>query len=124
MESTSMKTSSAKAKGRNLQNLVVKKLLDSFEQFTERDVRGAPMGTNGADVVLSEAAHGLLKCQIECKSRAMMAVYKDYEQAKTHGDSEPIVVIKQNRSKPLAVMDLDYFIDLLKRSTLDEREAL
>lgn len=118
-----MKTSSAKAKGRNLQNLVAKKLLESFEQLTERDVRSAPMGTNGADIVLSEIAHGLLKCQIECKSRAMMAVYKDYEQAQTHGDSEPIVVIKQNRSKPLAVMDLDYFIQLLRKATVnDNRE--
>ena len=125
MESTRMKTSSAKAKGRALQQLVVKKLLESFSQLTERDIRSAPMGTNGADVVLSELAHGLLMCQIECKNRAKMAVYTDYEQAKTHGDSEPIVVIKQNRSKPLAVMDLDYFIQLLKRSTLnDNREEL
>lgn len=120
MESTRMKTSSAKAKGRNLQNLVAKKLLESFPQLTERDVRSAPMGTNGADIVLSELAHGLLKCQIECKSRAMMAVYKDYEQAQTHGSSEPIVVIKQNRSKPLAVMDLDYFIQLLRKAIVNE----
>ena len=115
-----MKPSSAKAKGRNLQNLVAKKLLESFPQLTERDVRSAPMGTNGADIVLSELAYSLLKCQIECKSRAMMAVYKDYEQAQTHGSSEPIVVIKQNRSKPLAVMDLDYFIQLLRKAIVNE----
>ena len=76
------------------------------------------------DVQMSQAAHGLLGLAIECKNRAKMAVYTDYEQATAHGDGEPLLVIKQNRSKPLAVMDLDYFIKLLKRSTLDVREEL
>jgi hypothetical protein len=119
-----MKTASAKAKGRSLQTLVAKKLLDSFPQFTEKDIKSTPMGVNNVDIQMSQAAHGLLGLAIECKNRAKMAVYTDYTQACDHADGEPIVVIKQNRSKPLAVMDLDYFIKLLKRSTLDVREEL
>ncbi len=119
-----MKTSSAKQKGRLLQQLVAKKLLESFEQFTAQDIKSTSMGCQGADVQLSQAALDLLGVQFECKSRAAIAVYKDYEQAQTHGKAEPVVVIKQNRSKPLAVMDLDYFIKLLKESTVNVREKL
>ena len=72
------------------------------------------MGVNNVDIQMSQAAHGLLGLAIECKNRAKMAVYTDYQQACEHADGEPIVVIKQNRSKPLAVMDLDYFIKILK----------
>lgn len=119
-----MKPQSAKQKGRLLQQLVAKKLLDSFTQFTEKDIKSTPMGVNNVDIQMSQAAHGLLGLAIECKNRAKMAVYTDYQQACEHADGEPIVVIKQNRSKPLAVMDLDYFIELLRRSKLDAREEL
>lgn len=120
-----MTPQSAKAKGRNLQKLVAKKLLDSFEQFTAQDVRSTSMGCQGADVQLSQAALDLLGLQIECKNRAKIAVYQDYAQAKTHGNAEPVVVLKQNHSKPLALVDLDYFIQLLRKATVnDNREEL
>ena len=120
-----MKTSSAKQKGRLLQQLVAKKLIESFESFTAQDIRSTSMGCQGADVQLSQAVQDLLPIQIECKNRAAIAIYKDYEQAQTHGKLEPVLIIKQNRSKPLAVIDLDYFIQLLKRSTVnDNRESL
>ena len=49
----------------------------------------------------------------------------DYAQATTHGNAEPVVVLKQNRSKPLALIDLDYFIQLLRKATVNEnREEL
>ena len=47
------------------------------------------------------------------KNRAAIAIYKDYQQATSHGTLEPLLVIKQNHSKPLAVVDLDYFIKLM-----------
>ncbi len=119
-----MKPSSAKAKGRNLQQLVAKKLIESFPQFTALDIKSTSMGVTGEDVQLSQGAKDLLCIQIECKNRAKIAVFQDYAQAKTHGNAEPVVVLKQNHSKPLALIDLDYFIKLLKRSTLDVREEL
>lgn len=125
MESTKVKTSSAKAKGRLLQQLVAKKLIESFPLFTEKDIRSTGMGQSGEDVQLSQPAKNLLKIKVECKNRAAIAVYKDYAQAETHGEGEAVLVIKQNRSKPLAVIDLDYFIQLLKRSVVnDNREEL
>ena len=109
-----MKPSSAKAKGRNLQNLVAKKLIESFPLFTALDIKGTSMGVSGEDIQMSQTAKDLLQIQIECKNRAKIAVFQDYAQAQTHGNAEPVVVLKQNHSKPLALMDLDYFIKILK----------
>jgi hypothetical protein len=119
-----MTPQSAKAKGRNLQKLVAKKLRESFPQFTELDISSTSMGVSGEDVRLSQPAKNLLQIQIECKNRAKIAVFQDYAQAQTHGNAEPVVVLKQNHSKPLVLIDLDYYIKLLKRSTLDVREEL
>lgn len=99
----------AKAKGRNLQKYVRDKILEKFPQLTDLDCRSTSMGAGGADVQLSTAAKQLFNYEIECKSLAKVAVYKFYEQAKTHGNSEAIVFVKQNGSKPLVIVDADYF---------------
>jgi hypothetical protein len=52
---------------------------------------------------------------IECKNRKAIAVFKDYEQAKTHGQVEPLVILKQNNSKPLALVDAEHFLDMLQK---------
>jgi hypothetical protein len=67
------------------------------------------MGNGGEDVQLSQAARNLFPFTVECKNNARIAVYKFYEQAQSHGRGEPIVVIKQNRSKPLVIVDAEYF---------------
>lgn len=72
------------------------------------------MGAGGEDVQLSPAARKLVPYCIECKSLSKIAVYKYYDQAHGHGNHEPLVVIKQNMRKPLAVVDLDHFMELLK----------
>jgi hypothetical protein len=43
-------------------------------------------------------------------------VYNYYEQAKTHGNHEPVAVVKQNGKKPLVVVDAEVFFDLIARS--------
>jgi hypothetical protein len=75
------------------------------------------MGAGGVDVKLSEAAYKLVPYAIECKSLKTVAVYKFYEQAQAHKSGEPLVVVKANQKSPLAIMDLDHFLDLLKRAT-------
>ena len=111
-----MKTSSAKQKGRLLQQTVRDLILKNFPHLTERDVKSTSMGAQGADIQLSEAGFSAVSYGIECKNLAKVAVYKFYEQATTHSTAEPLVVIKQNRSKPLAVVDLDHFIDLVRKA--------
>ena len=111
-----MKTSSAKQKGRLLQQAVRDKILEKFPHLTERDVKSTSMGAQGEDVQLSEAGLKAFGYNVECKNLAKIAVYKFYEQATTHGSAEPLVVIKQNRSKPLAIIDLEHFIDLVRKA--------
>lgn len=89
-------------------------ILVRFPQLTANDVRSTSMGVSGRDVQLSEAALRMFPYSIECKSRNRIAVYKDYEQAVSNAQQEvPLLVIKQNGSKPLAVMDLEHFMEIV-----------
>jgi hypothetical protein len=74
------------------------------------------MGAGGEDILFSQAAGDTLGISVECKSRESMAVYAFYAQAIDNcpEDRQPVVVVKQNSSKPLVVIDAEYFIQLLK----------
>tara|TARA_R110002072_G_scaffold54088_3_gene142223 strand:+ start:1868 stop:2218 length:351 start_codon:yes stop_codon:yes gene_type:complete len=106
-------TRSKKAKGRNLQNLVVNKLLDYSEDLEQDDIKGAIMGEQGMDVKLSPAAFKVYPFKIECKNQERFkGIYDIYSQAEGHkGKGEPLIVLKMNRQKPLVMMDLDFFLD-------------
>lgn len=108
-----MKISSAKAKGRELQQLVAAKLLAAFPLLHPDDIKSTPMSSSGEDVQLSPAARKAMGIQVECKSHAKHAVYAHYDQCSATGPHNPLVVVKANRRKPLAVVDLDWFIGLL-----------
>jgi hypothetical protein len=111
-----MKAQSAKAKGRRLQQTVRDAILEAYPSLEPDDVRSTSMGAGGEDVQLSPAARKLFPYSVECKNLSKIAVFNYYEQACGHGGHEPLVVIKQNRSKPLAVVDLDHFMKLVKRA--------
>jgi hypothetical protein len=106
-----MKTSSAKAKARNLQQWVRDKILDNCPSLTKDDVRSTSMGSSGEDVQLSQAARKQYPLSIECKSYASMAFYKWYDQAVINcpKDAEPVVVAKANHRKPVVIIDADWF---------------
>ena len=63
-------TQSAKAKGRNLQKWVVAELLKRYPQLTDMDLRSCPMGSHGADIVMSQLAQNEIPANFECKSLA------------------------------------------------------
>lgn len=115
-----MKPRSAKNKGKRLQNTVRDALLDNFDLESD-DVRSTGMGQQGEDIQLSPKAREILPFNIECKSLKKIGVYRHYEQAITHGDYEPLLIVKQDRSKPLVVVDFEYFIKLLKKG-INEQE--
>lgn len=110
----SISPQSAKAKGRRLQQHVRDTILEAYPSLESDDVRSTSMGAGGEDVQLSPAARKLFPYSIECKNLAKIAVFNYYEQAIGHGNYEPLVVIKQNRSRPLAVVDLEHFMELVK----------
>ena len=105
----------AKAKGRRLQQDVRDKILELLAPYGVQadDVKSTAMGQGGEDVQLSPLARSFLPLSIECKSHKSFAVYKHYEQAEaTAGKNKPVLVIKGDRKKPLAMLDLDYYMYL------------
>ena len=109
-----IKTSSAKAKGRNLQKWVREKLIEELNIHPE-DIESRSMGAGGEDLIMARAAREKFPHSIECKNVEKLNVWEAYEQAKANsGNYEPIVVMKRNHKKPLVVVDAEYFINLFK----------
>jgi len=107
-----MKTSSAKQKGRKLQQWVRDKLIEELGVHPE-DIESRSMGAGGEDLIMARAARKKFPYSIECKNQEAVNVWKSYEQAKENsGDYEPIVVLKRNNTKPLVLVDADYFVRL------------
>lgn len=111
-----MKTATGKAKGRRLQQYVRDKLLELHPSLEPDDIKSTAMGQGGEDVQLSPAARRLIPLTIECKSRQAISVYPWYEQAMANNpkDYVPVLVIKQDRKKPLVVVDADWFFERIK----------
>ena len=116
---------SRKAKGRRLQNFV----RDKFRQLLapwgveDGDINGAPMGVGGVDVQLSPKAKKLLPVAVECKNtEANATIYKYWNQANANKKTcEPVLVIKANRKRALAVIDFDYYIALEHKRIMEDR---
>lgn len=110
-----MKTQSAKAKGRKLQQMVRDLILETFTELEPDDVRSTSMGAGGEDLQLSPAARRKFPYSVECKNVEKLNVWGAYEQAEANsGDHEPLLIMKKNRKKPLVVIDLEAFVELLK----------
>ena len=76
-----IKTSSAKAKGRKLQQYVCTKLREIFN-LGERDVKSCSMGAGGEDILLSDAAFAILPLSLECKNTQSFPSLAALKQAK------------------------------------------
>jgi hypothetical protein len=113
-----MNNKSRKAKGRVLQNLVRDKIVKLFPVLGKDDIRTSLMSEAGADVkLISLTARKLFPYDTETKNREeYRTIYNHYKHACKHGNLEPLLVIKMNREKPLAVIDLDHFMELLARA--------
>lgn len=105
---------SAKAKGRGLQQKVRDAILTLFTSLEPDDVRSTSMGASGEDVTLSPAARKKVPFQIECKSKARSQIHTYFEQAKSHGNHEPLVIVKQDRKETLAILEMGAFLNMLK----------
>jgi hypothetical protein len=107
-----MKTSSAKSKGRRFQQWVRDQLIESLNVHPE-DVESRSMGAGGEDLIMARAARKKFPYSIECKNQEKVNIWDAYDQAQENsGDYEPIVVLKRNNTKPLVLIDADYFVRL------------
>ena len=110
-----MKTQSAKAKGRRLQQWFRDLLIEKLGVHPE-DIESRSMGAGGEDLIMARAAREKFPYSIECKNTESINIWKSYEQAKENsGEYEPIVVLKRNNVKPLVLVDANYFVNLHNR---------
>ena len=113
-----MKTQSAKAKGRRLQQWF-RDLLVSKLGIHKEDIESCSMGAGGEDVQMARSAREKFPYSVECKNVEKLNVWDAYDQAKANaGDYEPIVVMKKNGKKPLVIIDAESFIALNKEKNL------
>jgi|TARA_R110000803_G_C11983639_1_gene321056 hypothetical protein len=112
-----MKQNSRRKKGKLLQNLLRDKILKAFPHLKKKDVDVAGTGENGPDIKLSSVAKQLVPYSFETKNQEKMkTIYDWYNQSdnNTPVGLEPVLVIKQNSRRPLCVIDLKLFIELIK----------
>ena len=109
-----MKTSSAKAKGRRLQQKFMQLLIENLEIDPE-DIESRSMGSSGEDLIMSKAARNKFPFSVECKNQEKLNIWSAWEQANNNkGIYEPLVVIKKNGTAPLVVLDAQVFLDYVK----------
>ncbi len=107
-----MKTQSAKAKGRRLQQWFRDLLVEDLDIHPE-DIESRSMGAGGEDLIMARAARKKFPYSIEAKNQEKLNVWEAYKQAQSNcGDYEPLVVIKRNNVKPLVVVDAEHFVNL------------
>ena len=114
-----MKIKSAKAKGRNLQNLVRDKLRSIFvgKKLEDDDIKSQTMGMSGEDIVLTPSAKKVIPYSFECKNTERLNLWKSLEQCESNcEDRNPVLVIKRNRSEVYAVVKFDNFLNLIEQA--------
>ena len=112
-----MNIKSAKAKGRNLQNLVRDKLRSIFvgKVLEEDDIKSQTMGMSGEDIVLTPSAKKVIPYSFECKNTERLNLWKSLEQCESNcEDRNPVLVIKRNRSEVYAIIKFDKFLNLIE----------
>ena len=109
-----MKPSSAKAKGRLLQQKFRNMLVDILG-LDEDDLESRPMGSAGEDIIMGKQSRNKFPYSIECKNQEKLNIWSAYDQAsKNCKGYEPLVVLKRNRSKVLVLLDAEHFVKLHK----------
>ena len=112
-----MKTSSAKAKGRNLQNSVREMIMTLLPEELKCQTRTALMGESGVDVKLVSTARSLFPWAVECKNQERPSVWAAWEQTVKNADKEklkPLLSLKKNHKEILIVLRATDFFDLLR----------
>ena len=122
--SSRIKVSSAKAKGRRLQQWVRNYLHSNLKGIEKDDVTSTPSGVNGPDIGLSPLARKLFPWTVECKSRSSFSVYEALEQAERNliKNTKPIAILKGDRKQPLALLYAEDLLEILTCSMTKKKK--
>lgn len=111
--------SSAKAKGRRLQQDVARRISELVGIPCGKDecIESRPMGQSGTDVRLSAEARALFPFSVETKASEAWDVPGAIRQAKanTYDGTDWLVVMKRSREAPVAIMDAEALFKILER---------
>ena len=99
-----MKQNSRKAKGRYLQNIVRDRIVKLYPSLTKKDVK-----------LLTNTAKKLFPYSVETKNvKSYRLLYEAFRQARGHTNLEPLLVLKGQREKPVVILDMEHFFELLE----------
>jgi len=113
-----MRPSSAKAKGRRLQNEIQQILLERFPQFEPDDARPAIMGESGVDIKMSPFAQRQFPYSIEAKCQEKLNIWDAWKQALKNmkEKTSPLLIFRRNHHETLVTMRIDDFFNLLEEA--------
>lgn len=110
-----MKTSSAKQKGRRLQQRIAAFIRHIFN-LSEEDVFSNPMGCQGEDIRLSDKARECFPFSIESKNTEKLNIWEALAQAESSNRKyKPLVVFSRNRSEDYCALKFSDFMLLLEQ---------
>ena len=127
MAKSSIKVSSRKAKGRQLQDWTCNKIAEVINlpcgKSDDHEVKPRPMGQTGPDIILSERARKLFPFTVECKNQKRWAILDFIEQVKAnlYENTDWLLVLKRSgrtkkeQTKEIVVLDAEVFFSILKR---------
>ena len=107
---------SRKAKGRRLQRAVRQDLIEHLG-IDPGDILSTGMGQSGCDLYLSPAARAQFPFGVECKAQERIALPEWWKQCTRNAAAEglaPLLVLKQSRREPLAVLRWSDLLALLR----------
>jgi hypothetical protein len=121
----SIKTSSAKGKGKKFQNYVRDRILARFPWLGEGDVESCSMGSGGVDIPLSPLGRRTFPISVECKKTKKTPSRAELDQARAnaYGSTTPAVVWCPHgvgAKKAMIMFDLEDFFDFYERIAEDD----
>lgn len=109
-----MNTSSAKQKGRRLQQRIAAFIRQVFG-LSEEDVFSNPMGCPGEDIRLSDKAREHFPFSIESKNTEKLNIWEALSQAEsTNRKYKPLVVFSRNRSEDYCALKFSDFMLIME----------
>lgn len=107
---------SRKAKGRRFQQAVRQDLIDCLG-IDPGDILSTAMGQSGCDLYLSPAARERFPFGVECKAQETISLPAWWRQCTANAEAEglaPLLILKQSRREPLAVLRWSDLLALLR----------
>jgi hypothetical protein len=122
-----IKTSSAKSKGRKLQNHIRDRILKHFPWLKEGDVESRSMGSGGVDIMMSPRARKTFPISIEAKKTKATPSRAELEQSRRNAYGVTVAAVVwcphgKGLDKSMILFDFEDFLNWYKEIVPDGNE--